>query len=295
MKTKLTTLVLLLIGFAIVAQQGINYKALIKDDLGNVVAGQPINIRFAIQKSNGTPIYEETHTSVMTDTNGVVIANIGEGTVTSGDFTTIEWSADIFQLQTEIDIEQDGTFETFDATPFKTVPYVKHAETAETAITATNVTVVPKPYILGRSNQSSSGRFAFNGKYGWQAAQEMCIASFPGDSNVRAFTLEQIAQAIVLGNWDTNNLSNIENFFFWGITPYAVGTTYTNETHRNNVWGLNHNPGDTSRGVRGKIIINANTIVGENPNGANPSNTYLEVDSNQAAGNVYPCMCGTYN
>ena len=95
MKTlkQLTTILLTLWSLTITAQQGINYKALIKDNGGNIVANQNITIQFQILKGVGmVNIYQETH-SPMTDTNGMAIVNIGQGT-TSDDFSAIDWGAD---------------------------------------------------------------------------------------------------------------------------------------------------------------------------------------------------------
>jgi len=71
------------------AQQGINYK--IKDGGGNIVANQNITIQFQILEGAGMAnVYQETH-SPMTDANGIVMVNIGEGTPNSGNYSTIDW------------------------------------------------------------------------------------------------------------------------------------------------------------------------------------------------------------
>jgi len=123
MKRLLTLIPALLISISCFAQQGIHYKAVIKDGSGNLLVSQTINVRLTIQKSNGTGIYTEMH-PVTTDINGIVMVNIGEGTVESGDFLSINWANDIYQLQTEIDLEQDDTYVTVgNPATFKTVPY----------------------------------------------------------------------------------------------------------------------------------------------------------------------------
>ena len=72
------------------AQQGINYKALVKDGSGNVVANDLIQVQFSIlQGVAQTNVYQETHTPT-TDANGLIIVNIGEGT-TSDVFADIDW------------------------------------------------------------------------------------------------------------------------------------------------------------------------------------------------------------
>jgi len=107
------------------AQNGINYKAIIKDDLGNVVADDLVQVQFKIlQGAAQTNIYEESHTPT-TDANGLVIVNIGEGTVVSGDFETIDWASDDtflnVQLNTGSGLVDLGT------TEFKAVPYALNA------------------------------------------------------------------------------------------------------------------------------------------------------------------------
>lgn len=105
------------------AQNTINYKALIKDDLGNVVANDLIQIQFKILKGVAqTNVYSETH-STSTDANGIVILNIGEGALISGstDFTTIDWSSDTHFLQVWVNI--GSGLVNMGTTEFKTVPY----------------------------------------------------------------------------------------------------------------------------------------------------------------------------
>ncbi|MFD2540764.1 hypothetical protein ACFSSB_00420 [Lacinutrix gracilariae] len=290
MKSTATLIIGLFITLSCFAQQGINYKALIKDGGGNVVANDLVAVQFQILKGAGmTEVYQETHT-ISTDSNGIVIVNIGEGSVDSGVYEDIDWGSDNHYLNVQINTGSDlvdlGT------TPFMSVPYSKHATNANMA---TRITIIPEPYILGRSSITSSARFQFNGKFGWQAAQEMCEASYPNDPNVRAFTLEQITQAIVLGNWDVNNVNSIDGVDFWAITPITYNTLSSTMVlpHQNNAFGLNHNIGATHRGTTGEIIIEANYIP-EETIGDNPSNTYLRVNNNVSPGNQYPCMCGTY-
>ncbi len=129
MKTKLFYAALFLLVTNAFSQQGINYKALIKDGGGNIVANQTIDVRFTIIADDGpTNVYLETHTGATTDANGIVILNIGDGT--SADvFTDIAWGSDIHSLKVEIDIEQDTSFEDMGTTQFMAVPYALNAAT----------------------------------------------------------------------------------------------------------------------------------------------------------------------
>src|SRR5690606_310322 len=128
MKTKLITIIALLIGVFTTAQQGINYKALIKDDFGNVLVNQSVTVQFTIlQGVSQTNVYQETHT-VSTDANGIVITNIGNGTVNNGNYSTIDWGSNDHFLNVQID-SGSGLVD-LGTTQFKAVPYALYAETS---------------------------------------------------------------------------------------------------------------------------------------------------------------------
>jgi len=112
-------LLIVLITFTGYSQNGINYKALIKDDNGNAIANQSVTLQLSILE-NANAIYQESHDK-MTGDNGFVILNIGEGTSSLGDFSTIDWSSNPHFLKVEIDIG-DGLVD-LGTSQFKTVPY----------------------------------------------------------------------------------------------------------------------------------------------------------------------------
>lgn len=118
MKKIITLLVNCLFCFVVYAQNNyINYKALVKDNLGNVVANQTIDVRFTVF-ADAAQVYQETHNPT-TDANGIVILDIGSGT-TSDVFNDIDWSTTT-SLQTEIDT--GSGYVDLGTTEFKSVPY----------------------------------------------------------------------------------------------------------------------------------------------------------------------------
>ncbi len=127
MKPIIVLIIGLLISISSFAQQGINYKALIEDDLGNVVSNQTIGVQFQIREAtaNGTPVYTETNTST-TDANGVVILNIGTGN-TSDIFNAIDWGAKDHWLNLQIDIAGGTNYIDMSTTQFMAVPYALSA------------------------------------------------------------------------------------------------------------------------------------------------------------------------
>jgi hypothetical protein len=125
---RITLALLLLFSVSIVAQQGINYKAVIKDGSGVVVASTAIDVTFIILDGVAI-VYEETHAPT-TDANGIVMLNIGEGTPVTGAFSAIDWSSNNHFLNVQIDT--GGGLQDMGTTAFKTVPYALHSKIAET-------------------------------------------------------------------------------------------------------------------------------------------------------------------
>ncbi|WP_460220218.1 tail fiber domain-containing protein [Psychroserpens sp. MEBiC05023] len=125
---KLYTLLAFLVAYTSTAQQGINYKALIKDDLGNALANQSITVQFSIlQGVAETNVYTEVHTPT-TDANGLIILTIGEGIPQNGNYTFIDWALDSHALNVQLDT--GSGFVDMGTTTFKAVPYALQAEKA---------------------------------------------------------------------------------------------------------------------------------------------------------------------
>lgn len=110
------------------AQSGFNYKAIVKDDIGNVVSNDLIVIEFTIFEDDGvTAEYREQHTP-NTNNSGLINVNIGEGIASLGSFLDLDWSESNKFLGVRINIGEG--FENLGTTQFKLVPYAMHANTA---------------------------------------------------------------------------------------------------------------------------------------------------------------------
>lgn len=133
MKTNyvMQTLVMVLLVFNSNAQQGFNYKAIIHNDNDEPIVNTLVTVQFTILKDGAIPVYREMHNSA-TNANGILIVNIGEGSIISGEFNAIDWGSSPHFLKTEIDAGNGLT--EMGTTEFKTVPYALHAKTANKAI-----------------------------------------------------------------------------------------------------------------------------------------------------------------
>ena len=77
--------------------------------------------------ATGTQVYSENH-SVTTNDFGLVNLQIGQGTILSGDFSTIDWGNDSYFLNIQID--QGSGFVDMGTQQFISVPYAMYAKTA---------------------------------------------------------------------------------------------------------------------------------------------------------------------
>lgn len=133
MKKPVTLLVAFLVTAISLAQNGINYKAVVKDGSGNLIINDLISIQFTIVEGSesGATVYQESHTTT-TDVNGLVIVNIGEGTPLVSTFNSIAWSSNRHflnvQANTGTGLVDLGT------TEFKTVPYALNSLSSNDSI-----------------------------------------------------------------------------------------------------------------------------------------------------------------
>ncbi len=103
------------------------YQAVLRDNMGVVIVSEPVQIKISILSETGTVVYSEEH-SLTTNAMGLIILNIGDGTVLSGDFSTINWASTNHFLQLELNRNSAG-YVTMGAAPLLSVPYALHAET----------------------------------------------------------------------------------------------------------------------------------------------------------------------
>ena len=130
MKILIKFIAVLILAFSANAQTGIGYKAIIKDDNGNVIADRTLEIYYTILLEDST-LYAESQ-RVQTDTNGLMTATIGTGDVIAGVFSDIPWnSVRGPQLNVQVDVGEGPV--DLGNTPIVAVPYALRADHAEVA------------------------------------------------------------------------------------------------------------------------------------------------------------------
>ncbi|MFT3908544.1 MAG: hypothetical protein QM737_03915 [Ferruginibacter sp.] len=133
MKKILLFIPLLLISVFIFSQapQGLNYQAVAYNGSGVPVTNQLLGVRLSVLdgSATGTLVYQETQ-GPTTDNTGLFSIVIGNGTVVSGAFNTINWGNGSKWLKTEIDITGGTSYVVMGTTQFMSVPYALYANTS---------------------------------------------------------------------------------------------------------------------------------------------------------------------
>ncbi len=135
MKKIYALLCTVLFSAAILAQapQKLTYQALIRNSSHALVTSTPIGMQISILQGSesGTSVYIETQTPT-TNGNGLVTVEIGGGTVVSGSFANIDWSAGPYYIKTEVATAAPLTTYTITGvSQILSVPYALHSKTAE--------------------------------------------------------------------------------------------------------------------------------------------------------------------
>ena len=76
------------------APQGFNYQCIVRDAANEPISNQTVSLIFSLRDGDPTgPVeYAETHT-ISTNDFGLVNLVIGQGTPSSGTFSSVDWSA----------------------------------------------------------------------------------------------------------------------------------------------------------------------------------------------------------
>lgn len=115
--------------------KGIPYQTVVRDAEGNPMGDQEVTVRFYIQRTlssraDAEPLllYSETHTTV-SDANGLVTLQMGEGEPLEGSFDAVDWWG---KISVKIELELTGSGEALFTTTqeLASVPYALSAENA---------------------------------------------------------------------------------------------------------------------------------------------------------------------
>ncbi len=156
----------MLIGFLTNAQTTFNYKGLLSDNNGPL-ANSTINVKVTIEAHHTVPspgtstLWQERHSNVHTDANGIFYIEIGTGTKIGGSaahFYDIDWRPLFNNIRYDIDIDTGSGYHNFVSNEyFKSVPYSNYSQEAGKLKPTYNSVEI-------RNSASSHNGFIVNGK-----------------------------------------------------------------------------------------------------------------------------------
>ncbi len=119
--------------------QSLPYQAVARDAGGNLIALQPVSVRFTVHDgtAGGPVVYQETQ-SPTTSKLGLFNVNVGSGTVVSGTFSAINWAAGAKYLQVELDPTGGTSYINMGTDQIRSVAYALYAASGGSPEDATN-------------------------------------------------------------------------------------------------------------------------------------------------------------
>ena len=108
-----------------------SYQSVIRNANNALVVNAPVGIRVSILQDgvNGSTIYMETHTTV-TNANGLITLQVGNGNVQQGTFTNINWANGLFFLKIEVDPNGGIDYSITSTQQLLSVPYALYSKEA---------------------------------------------------------------------------------------------------------------------------------------------------------------------
>ena len=113
------------------APEGFKYQAVVRDAGNIILNNQSVGLRMTIQQGSigGTTVYSETF-STTSNAYGLVNLEIGNGTILSGSFASIDWSAGPYFIETAIDVAGGTNYAVMGTSQLMSVPYALYAKTS---------------------------------------------------------------------------------------------------------------------------------------------------------------------
>ena len=137
--TKWVLIFILPLSLSAQAPEKMSYQSVIRDANNALVTNQSIGMQISILAGSvsGSSVYTETHTA-LSNANGLVTIEIGDGAVISGSFNTIDWANGPFFVKTEVDPLGGANYTITGVSQLLSVPYALHAKTADALQLDTN-------------------------------------------------------------------------------------------------------------------------------------------------------------
>jgi trimeric autotransporter adhesin len=115
------------------APEKMSYQAVVRNANGELIKSSTVGMKISILQGSisGTAVYVETQ-NVSANANGLVTIEIGGGTLVTGTFSGIDWSAGSYFIKTETDPTGGTNYNITGTSQLLSVPYAMYSKTAGT-------------------------------------------------------------------------------------------------------------------------------------------------------------------
>lgn len=255
-----------------------SYQAVIRNSSNTLVTNSLIGMRISILQTSpsGTAVYVETQTPT-TNANGLVSIEIGNGTVISGNFSSINWSNGPYFVKTETDPNGGSSYSISGTSQLLSVPYALHAKTAG---------AIPLSQVLSTGDNASNNNIVNVGKIGVGTANPSSSAALEINSTTGSLLIPRMttAQRDILTGQEGMLIYNTTDKKFQG---YVSSGTPSSILH-NNIAAINSS---TSVGTDGAGTPN---YVGQSFNPTSGGTLQnINVRVNRASSD--PVTCSVYS
>lgn len=261
-----------LMTMAVIAQtpQAFKYQAVARNSTGNLIQNQLVAFRISILQDSpsGTLLYQERHTT-NTNNYGLANLNIGNGTVLSGIFSSIDWSLGQMYIKVELDPLGGTVYQNMGTTQLLSVPFALHSNSS-TGLTlpfeGTALTAEQDSYAFKVSNSgTATGSAAITGHATATTGLTRGIigqSDSPNGRGVQGYASNTTGSAFgVAGFTNSNGAAGV-----YGSATSSTGATsgvegYSGSTQGTGVKGYAGTSTGTTFGVYGHSASNQGTGV----------------------------------
>ena len=241
--------------------QGISYQAIALNGSGTPVVSSNVRVKLSVLDgtATGSVIYSETHLKT-TNAQGLFNLTIGQGTVVSGVFNTINWGTNSKFLKVEMDAAGGTTYVIVGTTQLLSVPYALAADSLVTSAGEGITLVSPNgtPYQL---TVNDSGELSL-------PTSNTAAPSTPNNFYLYGtFNTFNPTTALLMANFNNGNLNR------YGYKYLTAGTELkflATNTASSPIYGVNLNNNLQVNGAS-YLVDSAGYYIIDLVNGQNPS------------------------
>jgi hypothetical protein len=237
MKKILVLSIILIVIFSTIATaqspQKVNYQAVVRDASGNAITNKTISLRISILQGSafGTFVYVETH-SPLTNQFGLVTIAIGDGIVTTGSFSGIDWSAGPYFLKVELDATGGTSYSEMGTTQLLSVPYSLYSQNSEHSQTAATVETIDYSQLENKPDLSVYTQSSVTGKWDKDSTNDVTLTGNQTISGKKTFGDSLLAGSTIKASINKssgtaiigeNNSTTGSGFGVKGLSDSSIG------------------------------------------------------------------------